>query len=1056
MNQENQKNHSSDSIIEWALKNRQIIFLLVGVLCIAGIYSLVVMPKQEMPEYVIRQGVVIGVYPGANAQEVEEQLTKPLERYLFTYTEVKRTKTTSKTEDGMTYIFVELADEVSDKNVVWNKIKHGLAQFKSSLPTGVMAVIVNDNFGDVSSVLITMESDDKTPREIDGYCDALEDRLRTVPTVANVRRYGSQQEQITVYVDNEKLSAYGIGSKMLMANLMAQGLTLTSGTLENSQTVTPIHIAETFRSEQEIAYQIIFATPQGDVVRTKDVGRVVREYPNPDSYITHNGRRCVLLSVEVNPKANIVSFGTEVNEVLDKFKSELPESVNINRIVDQPKVVGDSISHFLVELLIAILAVILVTMILLPFRVAAVAAMSIPISITITLAAMFVAGIPLNMITLAALITVLGMIVDNSIVVVDSYIDKLDQGKERWQSAIRSAQEYFKSIFSATLAISITFVPFVITTTGTIHDFLAHFPWTICITLFTSLIVAMLVIPIIQYFLIKKGLHPSPALPQGEGAVPSPAKKVRGWSILDCVQSGYEWLLAKVFSFPKTTITIALLSVVLGALIFSAVPQRMMPIAERDQFAVEIYLPKGSPLEKTAAVCDSVENMLRADERVKSVSAFIGTSSPRFHVTYAPNMPSKSYGQFIVNAVSNKATEEMLDDYANPCAFYFPEAYVRFKQLDFQAVDAPIEVRLIGENFESLKVQAEKVENYLQSLDECLWIRTSFDTPMQGAKIELDPNETSRLGINKTVVSLGISSGLTGMKISDLWEGNYAVPVVIEPDYKDTEHLTPTKEQTISDLENVQISSLLGTSVPLRQIAKIMPEWNESVITHRNGLRTLGVLADVKRGEYANEVFAKVCKYVDSEIVPQLPDDVECAYGGVSESDNETMTPMYLAMMIAFVIMFFILVFHFQKIKLAVIVMLSSALSIFGAAFGVWVLGIDFSAFAILGIIGLMGIIIRNGIIMYDYIELLRFTKGESVHQAAFDAGKRRMRPIFLTSACASMGVLPMIITASPMWAGMAAIIFFGTLISMVLIVTVMPVVYWMLYRKEDKNLITN
>ncbi|KAA6301672.1 MAG: Cobalt-zinc-cadmium resistance protein CzcA [Candidatus Ordinivivax streblomastigis] len=1039
------------------MQNRQIILLLVGVLFIAGIYSLMVMPKQEMPEYVIRQGVVVGVYPGANAQEVEEQLTKPLERYLFTYTEVKRAKTTSKTEDGITYIFVELADEVSDKNVVWSKIKHGLGQFKSSLPTGVLAVIANDNFGDVSSLLITLESEDKTYREIDGYCDALEDRLRTVPTVANVRRYGSQQEQITVYVDNEKLSAYGIGSKMLMANLMAQGLTITSGTLENSQAVTPIHIAETFHSEQEIANQVIFSTPQGDVVRTKDVGRVVREYPKPDSYITHNGRKCVLLSVEVNPKANIISFGTEVNEVLDKFKSELPESVNINRIVEQPKAVAESINHFLVELLIAILAVVLVTMILLPFRVAAVAATSIPITIGITLAVFYVAGIPLNMITLAALIVVLGMIVDNSIVVVDSYIDKLDSGKDRWESTIRSAQEYFKSILSATLAISITFFPLLFTTTGTIHDFLIHFPWAIGITLIISLIVAMLVIPIIQYFLIKKGLKPPLTPPQGENSS-SPVGRLGGASILDYVQSAYEWLLAKVFAYPKTTLLIALASVVVGGLIFMSIPQRMMPIAERDQFAVEIYLPKGSPLEKTAAVCDSLEYILRADERVKSVSAFIGTSSPRFHAVYAPNMPSKVYGQFIVNTVSNEATEEMMDDYANRYAYYFPEAYIRFKQLDFQAVDAPIEVRLIGENIDSLKVQAEKVENYLQSLDECLWIRTSFDAPVQGAKIELDPDETSRLGINKTLVALGISSGLTGMKITDLWENNYAMPVCIEPAPSNSpeggESSSPLGRlggATISSLENVQISGLLGAAVPLRQIAKITPEWNESVITHRNGLRTLSVLADVKRGEYANKVFAKVAKYVDSEIAPQLPDGVEYAYGGLGEFEDETMSPMYLAMVISFIMMFFILVFHFRKIKMAVIIMLASSLSIFGAAFGVWILRIDFNAFAILGIIGLVGIIIRNGIIMFDYIEFLRFTRNESVRQAAFDAGKRRMRPIFLTSACASMGVLPMIISASPMWAGMATIIFFGTLISMVLIVTVLPVVYWLVYRKQDE-----
>ena len=1021
----------NNKIIEWALKNRQIILLVVAVLFVAGIYSLAVMSKQEQPEYTIRQGVVVGVYPGATSLEVEEQLTKPLERYLFTFTEVKREKTTSKSENGMCYIFVELADNVKDKNIVWSKIKHGLDTFKSSLPSGVLAVIANDNFGDVASLLITMESDDKTYRQLDNYCDALEDHLRTVPTVANVRRYGSQKEQITIYVDNKKLANYGIGSKMLMANLMAQELTTTSGSLENSQLIAPIHIEDSFFSEQEIANQIIFSDPQGNVVRVKDIGNVVREYPKPDSYITCNGRKCVLLSVEVNPSANIVSFGKEVNKVLDEYKSELPPSVNINRIVDQPKIVGESVSHFLIELLIAICAVILVTMILLPFRVAAVAAMSIPITVSITMAIMYMAGIPLNMITLAALITVLGMIVDNSIVVVDSYIDKLDAGKDRWQSAIRSAQEYFMSIFSATLAISITFFPLVFTTTGTMHDFLVHFPWAISITLFVSLIVAMLVIPIIQYFLITKGITQSRA-----------ASKKQRLSLLDYVQSGYEWLLAKVFDYPKTTIAIALISVVLGALIFTAIPQRMMPIAERDQFAVEIYLPTGSSLEKTAAVCDSLEHILRRDSRVKSVSAFIGTSSPRFHMVYAPNMPSKSYGQFIVNTVSNEATEKLLDEYTNKYAFYFPEAYVRFKQLDFQAVDAPIEIRFVGDNIGDLKAQAEKLSDYLQSMDECLWVRTSFDRPSSTIDIKLDQSETGRLGINKTLTSLGIASGLTGLKITDLWEGNYAVPVVLHPE---------DSTSNVSSLEDVQISGLLGVSVPLRQIGKISPEWNESVITHKNGIRSLSVLADVKRGEYANRVFDKVSRFVKSEIIPQLPAGVKCQYGGLSEFEDETMSPMYLAMVISFVIMFFILLFHFRKLKLAIIVMLSSSLSIFGAAFGVWILRIDFSAFAILGIIGLVGIIIRNGIIMYDYIEHLRFNKNMSVRQAAFDAGKRRMRPIFLTSAAASMGVLPMIISGSPMWMGMATIIFFGTLISMVLVVTVLPVVYWMACGKNEE-----
>ena len=266
----------NNRIIEWAMQNRQIVILSVAALFIAGIYSLLVMPRQEMPEYTIRQGVVVGVYPGAGSQTVEEQVTRPLERYLFTYPEVKRAKTTSRSEEGICYLFVELADEVKDKNVAWSKIKHGLAQFKASLPAGVAAVIANDNFGDVSALLITMESDDKTYRELDNYADGLEDRLRCVPSVANVRRSGSQKEQITIYVDNEKLAAYGVGAKILMTNLFAQGFTTTSGKLENGCNVMPVHIAESFRSEQEIAGQIIFSSPQGDVVRVRDICRVVR------------------------------------------------------------------------------------------------------------------------------------------------------------------------------------------------------------------------------------------------------------------------------------------------------------------------------------------------------------------------------------------------------------------------------------------------------------------------------------------------------------------------------------------------------------------------------------------------------------------------------------------------------------------------------------------------------------------------------------------------------------------------------------------------------------
>ena len=264
------------SLVEWSMRKSAVVFLITGFLVVGGIIAFIVMPKQEVPEFTVRQGVVAGAYPGATSLEVEQQLTKPLERYLFTFPEINREKTHSKSKDGIAYVFVELADDVKDKDVVWSKIKHGIEGFKPSLPSGVMTVIANDSFGDVSSLLITLESDDKTFRELDDYADRLEDRLRCVQDVANVRRYGSQNEQITLYVDNDKLAAYGIGQKMLAANLIAQNLISSGGTLDNDHISAPLHIAGSYRSEQEIAGRIIFSDPQGHVVRVKDIARVVR------------------------------------------------------------------------------------------------------------------------------------------------------------------------------------------------------------------------------------------------------------------------------------------------------------------------------------------------------------------------------------------------------------------------------------------------------------------------------------------------------------------------------------------------------------------------------------------------------------------------------------------------------------------------------------------------------------------------------------------------------------------------------------------------------------
>ena len=335
--------------LRWPLEHYSISLLIIGILFVMGIYGMYVMPKDEFPHSTIRQGVVVAVYPGATSEEVEEQVARPLERYLFTYGEVNRIKTTTTSQNGMCIVMVKLNDDVDNKDEVWSKIKHGLNNFKSQLPTGVLAIVVNDDFGNTSALLIAIESSQRSYRELKQYSDELGDRLRRIPSVANVKMFGEQKEQISLYVDRQRLQAYGIGQQMLFSRLQAQGVTTMSGNISDDDQEIPIHVEAMENSETEIANQIIFSDPITDkVVRVRDVARVVREYDTHASRIEQDGHPCVLLSMEMTPGNNVVEYGREVDQVLNDFRqNELPNDVNVTRIADKPKVVALSVSNYL-------------------------------------------------------------------------------------------------------------------------------------------------------------------------------------------------------------------------------------------------------------------------------------------------------------------------------------------------------------------------------------------------------------------------------------------------------------------------------------------------------------------------------------------------------------------------------------------------------------------------------------------------------------------------------------------------------------------------------------
>ena len=1014
---------ASNNVIAWAMRNFRITFLIVGCLFVFGIYALTRIPKQEFPEYTIRQGVVVGLYPGATTEEVEEQLAKPLEQFLMTYKEVKRHKTTSTSQNGMCYVVVELNDDVDNKDEVWSTIKHGLASFKSQLPAGVVALVANDDFGDTSALLITLESDTRSYRELKGYMDELSDRLRRIESVSNLRPYGVQQEQISVYVDRERLAAYGIGEKVLSTALSAQGLTPMGGAIANSWTETPIHIAASLSNEREVAEQIIWSDSEGHVLRVRDVARVVREYDDPDSYILNNGHRCVLLSMEMRAGNNIVEYGKEVDEVLQRFVEEvLPEDVSVQRIADQAKVVGDSVHSFLRDLFISMAIIIAVMMLLFPFRSALVAAITIPLSTFISVGIMYLFGIPLNTVTLAALIVVLGMIVDNSIVVIDGYLDYLGRGYSRWYAAVESAREFFPSLLLATVCICMIFYPLLFTMTGMFRDFLNYFPWTITINLMVSLVLAVLVIPYLEILIIPI------VQPQKGGKV----------SLTDRVQNLYRHVLDWTFRHGKLTISMGVASVVIALAIIPFLKFRMVPFADRDQFAVEIYLRADTPVERTAEVADSLYCVLRADKRVKSITSFIGCSSPRFQMSYAPQMAGKNYAQFIVNTTSIEDTEDILDEYADAWADHFPEAYIKFKQLDYQNVPS-LEFRFYGDDLDSLHAVADRLMERMREMPGLQWVHSDYEDPRAIAEVTLDPVTSSQLGVTRTLAAANLALASGNVAVGSVWEGDYKVPVVLKNEES-------RGERSLADVNDTYVSSLVpGVNVPLRQIATVEPRWSEAKIVHRNGMRCISVLADLKRGENAMRMTSRIQQIIENEL--EIPAGITAEVGGAREFDDETLPPIIYGLSISLVIIFFFILINFRKFGISFVIMAAMSLCLFGAMVGLWIADFTIGLTSVLGFITLLGMIVRNVILMYQHAEDKRRVCHWSARLAAYDAGKRRMVPIFLTTATTAVGVIPMILGGSTFWAPVGVTIFAGGIGALILVVTILPVLYSKIYK---------
>lgn len=1009
--------------IKSSLRYPAVTLILTTMVVSIGIHAFLKMQRTEDPTITIRTGLVAAIYPGATSEQVEKQVTKTIEKHIFKFPEVRKDKTYSTSRPGLVIINVELEDNIKNSDQFWAKLRHEMNLVRATeLPDGVRGPVVDSDFGDTVAMLIAIHGKRYGYRELRDYADKIHDEMRTVREVGKLVTYGTQGEEIWVTSSMERMAQYFADPRQVANALMQRNAIQSAGNFEAAQTKIPMRTTGIFNTEDEIRNVLVDVAREGHPTYIKDFANVERRYQDPNFLVRYDGEPCLLLSVEMQKGKNIVELGEQLEKVFHRLKGLLPPDVQLDLVANQPGVVEERITNLTHEFLLAIGSVIIVTLFLLPFRVALIAALAIPVTLCGTLGVMNALGIALHQVSIAALIVVLGIVVDDAIVIADNYVELLDHKVPRSEAAWRCATEVLVPVLTATVTIICSFLPLLIIT-GSSGEFIAALPISVAIALAVSFLVAVLLTPMLCRTFIKKGLHDHEAVKSGG------KEKV---SLLDRLQRGYGTLINLFMNRKWLAFVLGGGAFAFGVMLFTLVPQQFFPSAERNQFVIDVWMPQGTRIEATDAVMQRIEKALGSSNGVAHYATFVGQSAPRFYYNVNPQQPDGAYGQFIVNTASVKATNRLVKELRSSLAGLVPEALVIVKELQQGAqVEAPIEVRISGDDIDELKRLGEEVREILEDVPGSQYVHRDYFNDSYMLDVKVNDELANRLGIRDASVSQILYGAFDGAAVSTFWEGDRAVTIKLR--------LDSASRSSFADIWNTYVDSeLTRARVPLRAVATLETDWQTSRIVRRNGVRTLTVRAFAKPGIYASKILEQARPQIEAL---ELPAGYRIEYGGEKFNQDETFPQMLVALAISLVAIFLVLLVQFKSISDPLVVMASIPLTLFGAVFGLLITHNPFGFTAFMGMISLCGIVVRNGIILVDYCNE-KVAEGETLEQAAREAGARRLRPIFLTTMAAAVGVTPMILSGSSLWSPLASVIAFGLIFSMFFTLLVIPVLF--------------